>query len=74
MILDEVMNKGIFFSMALEVPKIKPQVMENNDRLMLFPTSLLVDNIVEASDKYFWSTTVNTKRLFGDENIPCPIP
>ena len=74
MILDEVINKGILLSRVFEVPKIKPQVMENNERLILFPTSLLVDSIVDASDKSFWSTSVNTKRLFGDENKPCPIP
>lgn len=74
MILDEVINKGILLSRVFEVPKTKPQVMENNERLILFPTSLLVDNIVDASDKSFCSTSVNTKRLFGDENKPCPIP
>ena len=73
-ILDEVKNERIFSSRAFEVPKTKPHIMENNDRLMLFPTSLLVDNIVDASDKSFWSTIVNTKRLFDDENRPCPIP
>ena len=74
MILDEVINKGILLSRVFEVPKTKPQVMENNERLILFPTSLLVDNIVDASDKSFCSTSINTKRLFGDENKPCPIP
>ena len=52
-ILDEVMNEGIFFSRAFDVPKIKPQIMENSERLMLFPTSLLVDSIVDASDNSF---------------------
>ena len=74
MILDEVINKGILLSREFEAPKTKPQVMENSERLILFPTSLLVDNIVDASDKSFWSTSVNTKRLFGDENKPWPIP
>lgn len=74
MTLDDVMNEGIFFSKAFEVPRMNPQIMVNSDRLMLFPTSLLVDNIADASYKSFWSTCVNTKRLFGEENIPCPIP
>ena len=74
MILDEVMNKGIFSSRLFAVPKIKPHIMENNERLMVFPTSLHVDNIVDASCTSFWSTRVNTKRLFGEENKPCPIP
>lgn len=73
-ILDEVKNEGILPLRAFEVPKTKPNITENNNRLMLFPTSLLVDNIVDASDKSFWSTIVNTKRLFGDENKPCPNP
>ena len=73
-ILDEVKNERILPSRAFEVPKTKPNIIENNDRLMLFPTSLLVDNIVDASDKSFCSTIVKTKRLFGDENNPCPIP
>ena len=53
MILDEVINKGILLSREFEAPKTKPQVMENSERLILFPTSLLVDNIVYASDKSF---------------------
>lgn len=53
MILDEVINKGILLSREFEAPKTKPQVMENSERLILFPTSLLVDNIVDASDKSF---------------------
>ena len=53
MIFDEVINEGILLSMAFEVPKTKPQIMENSERLIDFPTSLLVDNIVDASDKSF---------------------
>ena len=53
MILDEVMNEGPLFSRSFEVHIIKPHSIENNDRLKPFPTSLLVDNIVEASDKSF---------------------
>lgn len=73
-ILDEAKNKRGLPSRVFEVPKTKPNIMENSDRLTLFPTSLLVDSIVDASDKSLSSTIVNTKRLFGDENRPCPIP
>ena len=51
--LDDAMNAGILFSMRFEFPKIKPQIVENNDRHKLFPTSLHVDNIADASDKSF---------------------
>ena len=73
-ILDDAKNKGALPFRVFEVPKTKPNIMENSDRLTLFPTSLLVDSIVDASDKSLSSTIVNTKRLFGDENRPCPIP
>ena len=52
-ILDDVMNDGMFSTRAFELPKMNPHIMENNDRLMLFPTSLLVDNIADASDNSF---------------------
>ena len=74
MILEDVINEETLFSRAFEVPKIKPHTIENIYRLILFPTSLFVDNMADASDKYFLSTLVNTKRLFGDENKPWPIP
>ena len=73
-ILDELKNERTLPFTVFEVPKTKPNIMEKNDRLMLFPTSLLVDSIADASDKSFSSTIVNTKRLFGDENKPWPIP
>ena len=60
--LDDVMNADILSVTAFEVPIIKPHIWKNNDKPMLFPTSLLVDRIVDASDKSFWSTIVITKR------------
>lgn len=53
MILEDVMNEGTLSLRALEVPKMKPHIMENSERLMLFPTSLLVESIADASDKSF---------------------
>ena len=73
-IFDDVINEGILFSRILLEPNMNPHIIVKTDKLVLFPISLLVDNIADASVNSFSSTCVNTKRLFGDENNPCPIP
>ena len=73
-ILEDTMNEKSLVLRVLAGPNIKPHIIVNRAKLTLFPTSLFVDSIAEALLKSFSLTCVNTSRLFGDENIPCPIP